>query len=89
MWLNTKCNHKFVGVGLFYKETFTEYVNRFDQVVVYKKSKCSVCGKTVNTALTWEDFLPQLHKGREARRDEYIKKLKAKGIVDEVDLLCE
>lgn len=81
-----KCRHQFEAVGYFYKEYLTEYTNCFDEVNAYKRLKCEKCGEVSNVLLSSEKFNPQLHEGREKRRDDYILKLKNMGFKQEVEI---
>lgn len=87
MWFKKKCKHEFENLGMFYKEIFTEYINRFDKVNVYRKERCRLCGCTQDVLVSSEEFMPELHKGRDNRKDEYIKHLRNnKGLKLEIDL---
>lgn len=81
-----KCKHDYEKIGLFYKEYLTEYRNAFDSVVAYRKERCKKCGNIINVPLAREFFMPELHKGRDERKDEYIKYLRGKGYKLEIDL---
>lgn len=81
------CNHNYEVVGYYYKEYFTEYTNAFDEVNAYKRLRCKLCGEIKNILLSSEDFMPQLHKGREKRRDDYIKHLMDKGVQQEIEMM--
>lgn len=81
-----KCQHEYELFGYFYKEYLTEYKNCFDSVNAYKRLKCKKCGAVSDVLLSSEKFLPQLHRGREERREDYIQKLKNMGFVQEVEL---
>ena len=81
-----KCQHEYELIGYFYKEYLTEYKNVFDEVNAYKRLKCKKCGEISNILLSSEKFLPQLHKGREKRREDYIQKLKNMEFRQEVEL---
>lgn len=81
-----KCRHEYELVGYFYKEILTEYKNCFDSVNAYKRLKCKKCGETSDALLSSEKFEPQLHKGREKRREDYIQKLKNMGFSQEIEL---
>lgn len=82
-----KCDHEYELVGDYYKELLTEYKNCFDKVITCSKLRCKKCGEITNVLLTTEEFNPQLHNGREKRRDDYITKLKNMGFVQEVELM--
>lgn len=82
-----KCEHEWEVIGHFYKEHFTEYTNRFDSVCVYEKFRCKKCGAFSDYLLSSESFLPQLHSGREKRRDDYILKLKNMGFKQEIEIM--
>lgn len=81
-----KCQHEYDLIGYFYKEYLTEYTNVFDEVNAYKRLKCKKCGEISDVLLSSEKFEPQLHKGREKRREDYIQKLKNMGFKQEVEL---
>lgn len=81
-----KCQHEYELVGYFYKEYLTEYANCFDSVNAYKRLKCEKCGDIADVLLSAEKFMPQLYKGREMRRENYILKLKNMGFKQEVEL---
>lgn len=82
-----KCQHEYELVGYFYKEYFTEYTNCFDSVCAYAKFRCKKCCEFSNHLLSKEEFLPQLHEGRESRREDYIKHLKNEGFKQEIDIM--
>lgn len=81
-----KCQHQFEIVGYFYKEYLTEYKNCFDEVNAYKRIKCEKCEEISDVLLSSEKFEPQLHRGREQRKDAYIRKLKNMGFRQEVEI---
>lgn len=81
------CEHEWGIVGYFYKESLTEYKNSFDNVSAYSKFRCKKCGTFSDHLLSQEDFLPQLHNGREWRKDDYISKLENMGFKQEVELM--
>ena len=81
-----KCQHEYELIGYFYKEYLTEYKNVFDEVNAYKRLKCKKCGEISDVLLSSEKFEPQLYKGREKRREDYIQKLKNMGFRQEVEL---
>ena len=82
-----KCEHQFEIIGYFYKEHLTEYRNCFDEVMAYKRMKCGKCGKVSDVLLSSEKFEPQLYRGREKRRDDYIIKLKNMGFRQEIEIM--
>lgn len=85
--LKRKCQHDYEIIGTFYKEHFTEYTNCFDTIDVYRKERCKKCNHIKNTLLSSESFMPQLHEGREERKDKYIKFLREfKDIKLEIEL---
>lgn len=82
-----KCEHKWELVGYYYKEYFTEYKNSFDEICAYAKFRCSKCQKFSDHLLSKEEFMPQLHEGRERRKSDYILKLENMGFKQEIELL--
>ena len=82
-----KCKHEYELVGNYYKEFLTQYRNSFDQIVTFRKFKCLKCGEIYNESLTTEEFEPQMYKGREIRKKEYLLDLKAMGFKQEVELM--
>ncbi len=89
MFIRKKCKHEYELVGDYYKESFTGYTNSFDEVNTWRKFRCKKCGEFRNQLLTIEKFNPQLDRGREPRREEYISKLIGLGFKLEVELLKE
>lgn len=81
-----KCQHEYKSVGLFYKETLTEYRNGFDTINVYERKQCIKCGKYTDELISHEEFLPEVFTGRDARKTEYVQLLKAKNILLEIEL---
>lgn len=88
MWFKKtcKCKHAYENLGIFYKEIFTQYRNWFDEINVYKRNRCKICGHIEDTLLSSEKFMPELYEGRDGRKDEYIKHLKNKGCKLEIDI---
>lgn len=81
-----KCQHEYDLIGYFYKEYLTKYTNAFDEVNAYKRLKCKKCGEISDVLLSSEKFNPQLYKGREKRKEDYIQKLENVGFRQEVEL---
>lgn len=86
LWFKKKCEHEYENIGTFYKEIFTEYINCFDRIDVYERNRCKICGNIEDTLLSSEKFMPELHEGRDSRKDKYIKHLIDKGYKLEIDL---
>ena len=82
--VENQCKHDYEFIGNFYKEEFTEYRNRFDKINVYSKERCKKCGHIQNVLLLSEEFMPQLHEGRE--KDDYIEFLRDRGVKLEIEL---
>lgn len=81
-----KHEHEFENLGLFYKERLTEYRNCFDEIKVYRKEQCRLCGCIQDVLLSSEEFIPELYEGRDDRKDSYIKHLIDRNIKLEIDL---
>ena len=86
-----KHKHEYVDIGIFYKEYLTEYVNSFDQIIVYKRKKCIHCGDIYDEYVSREKFLPEMHyRDHKEKKKEYIDYIeKEYGCVLEIDLMLK
>lgn len=81
------CNHEWKNIGMYYKTHLTQYRNCFDEVIVYNRCICSKCGDMYNKEMSIESFLPEMYHRCDTKKEEYITKLKSKGIFDEIDFI--
>ena len=69
-------------LGFYYKLYRTEYRDSFDHVVVYARVKCD-CGNNIDREVSDEKFISSMYHCDNSEREDYIKRLEKKGILDE------
>lgn len=74
------------SLGHYYKLYRTEYVNRFDEVIVFDRRQCE-CGNYMDIPISKEEFKPTIARSSYDKEiNDYINKLRKLGIKDEIEL---